>query len=418
MSSDASSQEQKRIPGEEPFLPQTASVGSINMAIYLAAASMFAATTARLFLLPLYGSAIGLDRAQIGWLFSSYTLAACLLSLPAGILVDRAGKTFVLWFSVLVTAITQVAIIWTTWFPALLLLQFVGGLGMSASMATLMAALSESVPEARLGRAMGWLTFSNQTGYLAGPAISALGLYFLSIHGVLTASALLCLAAAPLLLNARFPAKPRKDRRPIWADIAHLGKEPTLVPLVVAMFAATLLWGTLEAYLPLLGRDNMGLSNIEIGLVMAIQAAVNGLSRVPIGRFIDRVQHRNLLVAGGTILYALMIVVLPHLRGLPAAILLILSVIAIATAFVALATSFGQLGRAEAKGATMGLYVAILYAGLATGPALFGRTIETSGFVVGFAWCGGTAAALAIAAAVARWLVEGQQEREGGEQKT
>ena len=61
----------------------------------------------------------------------------------------------------------------------------------------------------------------------------------------------------------------------------------------------------------------------------------------------------------------------------------------------------------------MGLYVAILYAGLASGPALFGQTIDTSGFVVGFAWCGGTAAALAIAAAVARWLVEEQQEREG-----
>ena len=414
MSSDAPSQEKKQIPGEEPFLRQMASVGSINMAIYLAAASMFAATTARLFLLPLYGSAIGLDRAQIGWLFSSYTLAACLLSLPAGIIVDRAGKTCVLWFSVLVTAITQVAIIWTTWFPALLLLQFVGGLGVSASMATLMTALSESVPEAQLGRAMGWLTFSNQTGYLSGPAVSALGLYFLSIRGDLVASALLCLAAIPLLLIARFPAKPWKDRRPIWVDIAHLGKEPALAPLVLAMFAATLLWGTLEAYLPLLGRDNMGLSNIQIGLVMAMQATVNGLSRVPIGRFIDRIQRRNLLVAGGTILYALMMVVLPHLRGLPAAIFLILSVIAIATAFVALATSFGRLGRPEARGATMGLYVAILYAGLASGPALFGQTIETSGFVVGFAWCGGTAAALAIAAAVARWLVEGPQEREWG----
>lgn len=105
------------------------------------------------------------------------------------------------------------------------------------------------------------------------------------------------------------------------------------------------------------------------------------------------------------------------LSCLPAAILLILSVMAIATAFVALATSFGRLGRIETKGTTMGLYVAILYAGLATGPALFGRAIETSGFAVGFAWCAGTAVVLAVAAAVAHRFVESHQERGRGEEK-
>ena len=72
----------------------------------------------------------------------------------------------------------------------------------------------------------------------------------------------------------------------------------------------------------------------------------------------------------------------------------------IATGFVALAASFAALATPSTKGTTMGVYVGVLYTGLAAGPAIFGSWIEAKGFGAGFGLCAATAAALAIIAFV------------------
>lgn len=62
----------------------------------------------------------------------------------------------------------------------------------------------------------------------------------------------------------------------IASDLTSLVKRPNLGSLVLALFAATVLWGTLEAYLPLLGKESMGLDNNQIGFMMSMQAFMNG----------------------------------------------------------------------------------------------------------------------------------------------
>ena len=53
---------------------------------------------------------------------------------------------------------------------------------------------------------------------------------------------------------------------------------------MLAMFGATIVWGTVQAYLPLFGKEALGLSGPAIGYLLAVQAVFNGLSRVPGGR--------------------------------------------------------------------------------------------------------------------------------------
>src|SRR4051812_18162332 len=67
--------------------------------IYVAAGATFAALSARGFLVPLYAHGLGASRFEVGALFSVSTLAAAVLSLPSGMLVDRLGARNMLWAS-------------------------------------------------------------------------------------------------------------------------------------------------------------------------------------------------------------------------------------------------------------------------------------------------------------------------------
>src|SRR2546430_10807055 len=59
--------------------------------IYLAAAVMFAGLQARTLLVPLRVHELGGSRVEIGLLYTTFTIAAAGLALPAGGLADRLG---------------------------------------------------------------------------------------------------------------------------------------------------------------------------------------------------------------------------------------------------------------------------------------------------------------------------------------
>jgi len=100
-----------------------------TLAIYIAAGASFAALSARGLTIPLYAHDLGADRFQVGALFSVGTLAAALLSLPSGLLIDRFGARSLLIFSLLVAAGSQLAAAATTTVLPLFIWQIVGGLG-------------------------------------------------------------------------------------------------------------------------------------------------------------------------------------------------------------------------------------------------------------------------------------------------
>src|SRR5579872_338199 len=120
------------------------------LAIYVAAGATFAALSARGFLVPLYAHQLGASRFEVGALFSVSTLAAALLSLPSGLLIDRFGARTLLWSSIVVALATQLATAATTTIAPLFLWQVVGGLAGGAQNAVLFSAVIESVPINRL----------------------------------------------------------------------------------------------------------------------------------------------------------------------------------------------------------------------------------------------------------------------------
>lgn len=368
-----------------------------TLAIYIAAGAAFATLAARGLTVPLYAHELGADRFEVGALFSVATLAAAALSLPSGLLIDRFGPRSLIVFSLVVAAGSQLAAAGATTVPPLFVWQVVGGLGSGALMAALFSAVTEAVKSGRLGRAMGWLTFSMQAGFFIGPSVAGLLLSWLAIRTDLAVTTALLVFAVPGALLASGTRQSSQRGLSLREPLRALTSQRAFVPVAIGLVAATLTWGTIGAFLPIFGKEALRLPSAQIGLLLALQAVANGVARIPGGILVDRAQRRWPIVFVGVVVWAAATVVLGHLSGFWApAIVLVAATPFMATVYVAIGVVFADLSAASTRGVTMGIYGTVLFLGLAAGPLVFGPVVQGYGYAAGFTACAAVAVALAL----------------------
>jgi MFS family permease len=174
-------------------------------------------------------------------------------------------------------------------------------------------------------------------------------------------------------------------------------RQRAFVPVTVGLTAMTLGWGTIGAFLPIFGKEALGLPGTQVGYLLAIQAIVNGVSRLPGGRIVDRARQRWPIVFVGTIAWSAAAVVLGHLTGFvgPALVLAVATPF-MATGFIAIGVVFADLSTASTRGIAMGAYGTILFLGFGVGPLVFGPLVQTYGYAVGFTACAAVSVLLAL----------------------
>jgi len=364
--------------------------------VCLLAAGFFASGTARLYLVPLDARAGGASDAEVGLLFSVMQVSAAVVSVPAGLLADRFGRRRLLVPAALMGTAGLIVISRTDSYPLALLMQVAGGAGGSIGMAVCMALVIDRAAPGRSGAALGWLTLGNQVGYLAGPALAALLLRWLPIDDDLVVSGCLGLGVVALLPMVGRPSPTRARQRWAVAEVAALLRRRDVGSVFIVMLAATLLWGTVEAYLPLFVRERLELSAAAVGALLALQALLNGAARYPAGRLADRAAGRRPVIVALIAGYGVVLVIATRVPGIGGGLVLTGGVVLIATAFVLLATSFASLSDAANRGTVMGVYTAALFVGLALGPLVFGPVIQSAGYAAGFASCACTATVLSL----------------------
>jgi len=370
---------------------------SRTLPIYVASGATFAALAARGLTVPLYAHDLGASRFEVGALFSVSTLAAAALSLPAGVLLDRFGPRALLGLSLALAAISQIAIALTPSVAPLFLWQVVGGLAAGAQQAALFSAVTETVAGGRLGRAMGWLTFSMQTGFFIGPTIAGLALRWIDVRTDIAVTTAILIFTVPGVIAAGGTRQSAGRGFSLRGPLRALVSQRAFVPLTIGLVAATLTWGTLGAFLPVFAKESLGLPSSQIGYLLALQAVANGLSRPPSGRLVDRAPHRWPIVFVGVTAWSIASVVLVHTSGFVGpAIVLVLGTPFMAAAFVAMGVVFGDLSAASTRGVTMGTYGTVLFLGLSAGPLVFGPLVQSYGYAAGFTACAAAAVFLVI----------------------
>lgn len=356
--------------------------------LYLAAGAVFATIAARGLTVPLYAHDLGASRFAVGALFSVATIAAAMLSLPSGVLVDRFGARTLLAISLVITGGSQVATALTPSVPPLFLWQILGGLAAGIQQSAVFSAVTESVSRARLGRAMGWLTLSMQAGFFLGPSVAGLALRWIDVRTDIAVTTVLLVFTIPGALAASNTTQHSGRGLSLLEPLRALARQRAFTPVTIGLIGMTLTWGTFGAFLPIFAREALALPSSQVGYLLALQAVVNGASRIPAGRLVDRVRQRWRVVFVGVVGWSVASVVVGHLTGfLLPAIVLAIGTPFIATAFIAIGVTFADLSAASTRGVTMGTYGAILFAGLSAGPLLFGPIVQNAGYAAGFTAC-------------------------------
>jgi MFS family permease len=244
---------------------------------------------------------------------------------------------------------------------------------------------------------MGWLTFSMQAGFFLGPSIAGVALRWIDIRTDIGVTTALLLFAAPAAFAASGTRQHTGRGLNLRAPLGSLLGNRSFVPVSIGLVAATLVMGTVGAYLPVFGREGLGLPSAQVGYLLALQAVVNGLSRLPGGRLVDRARQRWPIVFIGVLGWSAACVVLGHLTGFVGpAIVLAVGTPFIATAFVAMGVVFGDLSASSTRGVTMGVYGTILFLGLSVGPLVLGPVVQSFGYAAGFTAAAAIASALVL----------------------
>lgn len=367
------------------------------VALYVLAGAVFATVAARGLTVPLYAHELGASRFQVGALFSVATLAAALLSLPSGVLVDRFGARTLLAISLAMTAASQIATALTPSVAALFVWQIIGGLAAGAQQSAVFSAVTEAVPRGRLGRAMGWLTLSMQVGFTLGPALAGLALRWIDVRTDIALTTALLVFTIPGALVTSQTRQHAGRRLSLRAPLQALLRQAAFVPVVIGLVSMTLVWGTFGAFIPIFAKEGLGLQNAQIGYLLAIQSVFNASSRPIAGGIVDRARKRWPIVLVGVLVWSAATVALGRMTGfwLPA-IVIALGTPFMASAFVATGVVFGDLSNASTRGVTMGIYGTVLFLGLSIGPLVFGPIVQSAGYAAGFTACAVASAALAL----------------------
>jgi MFS family permease len=260
----------------------------------------------------------------------------------------------------------------------------------------LFSAITALVPSGRLGRSMGWLTFSMQVGFFSGPSIAGLLLQWIDLRTDIAVTTAMILLAIPGALAASTTVQSRK-RLALMQPLRALVAQRAFTPVVIGLVASTLTWGTVGAFLPIFAKESLHLPSAQIGLMLAIQAVANGLARLPGGRLVDRAKPRWPIVFVGVMGWGVAAIVLGHLSGFWApVILLVVATPFMATAYVSIGVVFGDLSGASTRGVTMGAYGTVLFLGFTIGPLVFGPIVQAYGYAAGFTACAVASMALAL----------------------
>lgn len=365
--------------------------------LYVAAGAVFATIAARGVTVPLYAHELGASRFAVGALFSVATIAAALLSLPSGVLVDRFGARTLLAVSLAATAISQVATAFTASVPPLFLWQIVGGLAAGAQQSALFSAVTESVSKGRLGRALGWLTLSMQIGFTLGPALAGLALRWIDLRTDIAVTTALLIFTIPGAIAVSQTRQQTGRGFAVIGPLKALARQAAFVPVTIGLIAMTLVWGTFGAFVPIFAKESLGLPSSQIGYLLGLQAIFNAGSRPLAGRLVDNARRRWPIVLVGVVVWSVAVIVLGHLSGfLVPAIVIAIGTPFIASAFVAAGVVFGDLSSASTRGVTMGIYGTVLFLGLSAGPLVFGPIVQGYGYAAGFTACAIVAVLLVV----------------------
>jgi predicted MFS family arabinose efflux permease len=356
---------------------------------------------ARILIIPLYGSDLGLSAASIGLLYAVFAGVSALIAFPAGAMLDRSGSRRVMAAALMLVAVAQVLTM-TRSIPVLAVSQALSGTAWTVSQLSIVtASISASQPR-QIGRAIGLTALGGQTGLMAGPAIAGTLLQMIGFTNLILLSALPTLVALGIALVMVRDLDQRSQAGQEPPRTRDLLKNPAIRQIAVLAVAMGIVWGTFQAYFAIFASRGLHMPAVAIGWLIAIAALANASSRVPAGRLLTRVSRKHEIVAVSVFGFAAGLALLPHMRGFwQSALLLAVIVPLVSLSIMGMSVALAELGGTRGRGRALSIMYLVWNLASALAPAVLAPVMNNN-FTVGFAAASLTAAGAAGVAVLMR----------------
>jgi MFS family permease len=325
---------------------------------------------------PLLGDAFSVSLADIGWLIGLYFAPGLALALPGGAIGRRFGDKPTVIASLLLMLVGELAMALSpSWF-----MQIAGRLVSGAGGVMFNVQMTKMVADWFAGQEIATAMAIFVNSWPAGIALSLVSLPVIGTAfgvGAVYLAVAASIALGLVFFIAAYPSPPKTATTPTtgssWPDRNTL----------IALIAAGLIWGLFNVGFAMIFSfgpsmlDQLGWSISAAGSVISIVLWLAVIS-VPLGGFLaDRTGRPNLVLSGGCIIFAVLMIVLPRtdavistvtliglLSGLPAGPIMSLPACVL---------------KAETRAIGMGIFYTLYYATMMLGPVVAGALAKSTG---------------------------------------
>lgn len=368
-----------------PSILKTRSYGSLLLTCCAVSFACFLGSYLRIPVVPLYATELGASTAQVGAINAAFMLMAGLLAIPAGLISDRVGRRKVILGGLLIIASSSFLLYLSTTPGEMIGVYLLFGIGLAAYSPAMMSYVADIAPRTHLGRAYGMYTIASNVAMMLGPASGGLLGRMLGLRSVFLISGGITMMMV-FVAGAFLPAAAAKPgpRRPLRPALGELRRNRGFRACLLVTLGGCFGFGVFLTFLPLY-LVSLGMDAGHVGLVFAVQALANALSRIPFGRLSDRIADRGTLVIGGLAGLAVALALTGQCTGLPSlfACAALLGV-SMGVAFTALAALIADIVPHELRGLAMGGYNSCIYLGMMASATSMGALIARYGFKSGF----------------------------------
>lgn len=220
--------------------------------------------------------------AETGWLQTAQTLPFLLLSIPAGLAVDRASRRGLMVGSEALRALSLLAIMLLIGFglidlTGLAILGFLGAIGTVVYSVAAPALIPTLVPRAQLGAANRWLELARSAAYAGGPALGGALVGWTGAPAAYVLATALSILAVLLLAGLPKEATGQRPRRDLLHDLREgaqfIAGHELLRPILITAIFFNTGWFVLQAVYVAYAVHDLGLTPTDVGLTLGIYGA-------------------------------------------------------------------------------------------------------------------------------------------------
>jgi len=355
-------------------------------------------------LLPLFARELGAGPSLIGFVMGASTLTGIVVKLPAGALSDIVGRRRLLLAGALVFATLPFTYLAASTLLVLILLRFAHGSATAIFGPVASATLSDIAPPGRRGTWLSTYSTAQGAGQALGPVLAGYLIAAGRFDLAFAAAGLIGVGVPIIVAGWRGTSEAPSSREP-WQEfkrgVAEVGRDRLVLITSGAQAAQFVLNGTLNAFLPLYGREVLGLSVTQLGWLFGLQTLTTLAVRPAIGFLSDRAGRRWVIVTG-LVVCSGAVVLVSIATNLSEIITAIVAYAAgVATTTAATSAYITDVTRRARYGAAHGVFGTIYDVGDALGPIVAGFLVAAVGYTRMFQVMAAVALTMAVAFAVA-----------------